>query len=59
MRWAVSKCDWRKRFAWLPVKIGDEWIWLERYESMFCGDYSLVRLPGDVEASPEGADRHD
>jgi hypothetical protein len=22
---------WRKAFAWLPVKIGSQWIWMEHY----------------------------
>lgn len=43
MRWPVKRCDWRRSFAWLPVKIGDEWIWLERYESRPMGEYREVR----------------
>lgn len=43
MRWkAKSPFDWRARFAWLPVKIGDEWLWLERYQRRFCGDFYEV-----------------
>lgn len=25
----------KRRFAFLPVVIGDVWIWLERYEEVF------------------------
>lgn len=53
MRWAVTKCDWRKRFAWLPVKIGDEWVWLERYECRPMGEYREVRA---ALAQPKGGD---
>jgi len=48
MRWKAKEDGWRKRFAWLPTKIGDEWIWWEPYESWFMGEFSLVRLPEDV-----------
>lgn len=51
MRWAAKEDGWRKRFAWLPVKIGDEWIWWEPYESWFMGEFSLVRLPGEEDAT--------
>lgn len=48
MRWKAKKNGWRKRFAWLPTKIGDEWIWWEPYESWFMGEFTLVRLPEEA-----------
>lgn len=43
--------EWRRRFAFLPVLIGDEWVWLERYWIRRCGDADLVSLdePEEVE----------
>lgn len=37
MRWPtestrVGRKRVRRPFAWLPVRIGKEWVWLERYE---------------------------
>jgi hypothetical protein len=46
MRWK-AKCDhfgWRKRFAWVPVRIGDEVIWWEHYWARFMGEYREVAL---------------
>ena len=41
---------WRTRFAILPVKIGDQWVWLERYERRFMGDcYEVRALTGGAE----------
>lgn len=34
---------WRKRFAFFPIEIGDETIWLEWYWSRFEGLYFNVR----------------
>lgn len=34
MKWARKKPDvyrWHKRFALFPKRIGDRWIWLEKY----------------------------
>ena len=28
--WQFKKHKWHKWFAWYPVRIGDEWVWLER-----------------------------
>lgn len=46
MRWSAidNRDGWRKRFAFLPVKIGDEWLWLERYGRRFMGDCYEVRF---------------
>ncbi|ALJ12579.1 hypothetical protein ATM17_12960 [Sphingopyxis macrogoltabida] len=53
MRWAAKEDGWRRRFAWLPVKIGDVWIWWEPYESWFMGEFSLVRIPGEESDRPQ------
>jgi hypothetical protein len=46
MRWpAKDRSIWRAWFAWLPVKIGSQVVWLERVERRFCGDCYEVRLP--------------
>lgn len=44
MRWKAPDLNkWKRRFAWLPVKIGSEVIWLERYQSRCMGEYREVR----------------
>lgn len=45
MKWSSidPRDGWRDRFALLPVKIGDEWVWLERYQRRFMGDCYEVR----------------
>lgn len=44
MRWSKTKGDgWHKRFAILPVRIGDEILWLEWFERRFAGEYYEVR----------------
>lgn len=44
MRWMKrNENEWRKKFAWLPISIGDATIWLETYERRFCGEYWQVR----------------
>lgn len=44
MRWTKPFDDgWRKRFAIIPVKIGDEVLWLEWFERRFMGEYYEVR----------------
>lgn len=55
MRWKAKEDGWRRKFAWFPVRIGDEWLWLELYESMFMGEYSLVRTidGGDDDQHPQ------
>jgi len=44
MRWKNTSWDWKRKFAILPVNVGDQWIWLEFYWSKFCGDYYSVSL---------------
>lgn len=44
MRWAATpRHGWHTSFAILPVKIGERWVWLERYERRFMGDCYEVR----------------
>jgi hypothetical protein len=39
MRWkAKPENPWKRRFALLPVKIGDQWLWMERYYSAYWGE---------------------
>ena len=44
MRWKNTSWDWKRKFAILPVNVGDQWIWLEFYWSKFQGDYYNVSL---------------
>lgn len=45
----VDKQDgWRKRFAFFPMKIGDEWVWLEWYWQRFEGLFYNVAKLEDV-----------
>lgn len=40
MRWSAVPPKgpvWRKWFAWYPVRIGDEWVWLEMVERTVLG----------------------
>ena len=39
-----ARDGWRTRFAFLPVKIGDQTVWLERFERRFMGEYYEVRM---------------
>lgn len=44
MRWkATDPSRWRVCFAWFPVKIDGQTLWLERYERRFMGDHYEVR----------------
>jgi hypothetical protein len=36
--------DWRRGFALLPIKIGDEWVWLERFWYRPRGEFTEVSL---------------
>jgi len=38
MKWLAKKDDYRRKFAFIPVKIGDVVVWLEYYYSRFDGD---------------------
>lgn len=40
----VRNDGWKMSFAFLPVEIGDTWIWWEPYWSRFEGLYTNVRL---------------
>lgn len=44
MRWNGKEKNngWRVRFALIPIKIGDTWIWLERYIRRPMGYYDEV-----------------
>jgi hypothetical protein len=32
MRWRDRTGEWMTSFAFLPRQIGDQWVWLERYQ---------------------------
>jgi hypothetical protein len=42
MRWKHEPRRWKTCFAFFPVLIGDNWIWLERYRRRQAapGDYA-------------------
>ena len=42
MRWKKDEREWKRKFAWLPVDIGDTWIWLEHYWSADRGMWEQV-----------------
>ena len=45
MRWpAKDPFRWKKSFAWLPVNIGGQTIWLEWIYRRFWGTHYQVRL---------------
>lgn len=45
MRWkAKDPFRWRRGFAWLPIKIGEQWLWLERYWHRDQCEYRQVSL---------------
>lgn len=41
---AEPRGRWRLVFAWFPLKIGDEVVWLELYWRRFAGDCFEVLL---------------
>lgn len=49
MKWKVKPDGYKKCFAFLPLKIGDQWVWLETYYSMFCGTHNSVMTKEDYE----------
>ena len=55
MRWSSidPRQGWRRRFALFPVKIGEQWLWLEKYEARHMGEYREVRTLEDAALSPE------
>lgn len=37
MRWKTEKArEWYRVFAYMPVVVGDEWVWWEWYERKVC-----------------------
>ncbi len=57
MRWKSREDEWRRRFAWLPIYIGGEriWLWLETYWARPAGEYTEVSLTDPARAlSGEG-----
>lgn len=46
MRWnnKIKNNGWKLRFALLPTKIGDTWIWLEPYYARPDAYFTAVRL---------------
>jgi hypothetical protein len=44
MRWDDKEKNngWKVRFAFLPIKTGDTWIWLELFIRKPMSDHSLV-----------------
>ena len=54
MKWSAidARDGWRRRFAFLPVKIDGEWIWLEWFERRrLSRRLYLVRRLGDFDAA--------
>lgn len=47
MRWRADKREWKLKFAWMPVKIGDIYVWLENYWSSYRGQYEQVATDDD------------
>lgn len=44
MRWpAKHPGAWQPKFAWLPIEIDGQWLWLEWYLRRFCGDHYQVQ----------------
>lgn len=48
MRWSYQDCgQWRKWFAWYPVVVFEQLVWLEvierRFSETFCGERWLYR----------------
>ena len=55
MKWARKPDDgWRRRFAFLPVKIGDEVYWLSWFERRCAGEYNEVRALSTLDAREGG-----
>lgn len=44
MRWPAKSSDgWQRRLAVMPIKIGNEIVWMEWIERRFMGEYCEVR----------------
>lgn len=46
----LRKAGWTRHFAWLPVEVDENWVWLEHYERKFHlhdrgSDHFIYRLP--------------
>lgn len=39
-----------RHFAWLPVRVKDDWIWLETYESLMYYELTLYPMKGEEKA---------
>jgi hypothetical protein len=53
MRWKASiDGEWERCFAWIPIKIGHFWVWLEHYEYMEISKRGSWRLIDKEERSP-------
>lgn len=53
MRWTVPQKTWHRRFALLPFKLGDQWVWLEWFWSAWHAEGILVDLgPEDPDLRP-------
>jgi hypothetical protein len=52
----AAETQWRCVFAWLPTKIGNEWFWLEPYETKLrawgWGFVDAIKRPLDKEPTP-------
>ncbi len=44
MRWSDEKPEWRRWFAWYPVRIGTTHVWLETIERKEMGEYMALRF---------------
>lgn len=47
MRWPYvekPRQHWRNTFAFWPTKVGEHWVWLERYQISWAGDFYERRL---------------
>lgn len=57
MRWKNKpQPEWYRSFAWLPVLVADEWVWLEWFEWRavnvnYAGWDEERRIPGSLNSS--------
>ncbi len=61
MRWRVRPPRWKRWFAWHPVEIEGESVWLEVVERKFIGNelgaawlYRNIRAPGPMAEGEDG-----
>ena len=50
MKWSTRPDGYLKKFAFFPTKIGESWVWLETYYSMFCGTHFQVLTKENYES---------